>query len=173
MTTMRKPRKAKKGVPESGLGLLLREAFMSYNKSFCAALSEYGLTYSQWRHLWLLLRDGQLTPVELSHRAGVTKASSTGIIQFLVEQGIIQREHDQADRRKVNLSLTPKGIELIETLSLSGRIINRHARDGISDADYARMLETVRKMIANLDRLHADGDQDVLLRTICPRIPKR
>ncbi|MPY71778.1 MAG: MarR family transcriptional regulator [Alphaproteobacteria bacterium] len=160
-------------IPETGLGLLLREAFMSYQRNFQAALGEYGLTYSQWRHLWLLLRDGQLTPVELSERAGVKKASSTAIIQSMVERGLIRRARDREDRRKVNLSLTAAAIELIETLSLSGRIINRHARAGIDDDDFAAMLETLHKVIANLDQLGNVDSRETLLNTICPKIPKR
>ena len=160
-------------IPESGLGLLLREAFMSYGRNFRAALGEYGITYSQWRHLWLLLRDGPLTPVELSDRAGLKKASSTAIIQTLVEQNLIQRERDAKDRRKVNLSLTDEGIELIKRLSLSGRIINKHARNDVSDRDYAVTLKTLRRMVENLDRLNSETEQDVLLKLICPKVPKR
>ena len=177
MATLKDTSRAKKNkkhydIPANGLGLLLREAFASYQKNFLAALNEYGVTYSQWRHMWLLLRDERLTPAELSEQAGVKKASSTSVIQSLVERKFIERVNDVKDRRKVHLSLTEDGIEMIKLLSLSGRIINRYATEGIPEKNYAITLKTMRKMIENLDQLSGET-QDVLLKVICPKINKR
>jgi len=160
-------------IPGTGLGLLLREAFMAYGRNFQAALAEHGITYGQWRHLWLLLRDGSLTPVALSQRAGVKKASSTAVIDFLARRKLIRRAPDAHDRRRVNLSLTPAGIALMEVISVSSRIINLHARTGVSDREYARMVATLRKVIANLDGLDPASLHEVVRRTTCPKIPKR
>ena len=160
-------------IPEDWLGLLLAEALVSYGRNFRVALDEYGVTHAQFRHLTLLFLDGPLTPVELSDRVGVKKASSTAVIQSLVEQKLIRRTPDDKDRRKVNLSLTAKGIDLVNLLSRSTMVVNRHARDGVSDRDYALMVKVLRRMIDNLNRLNVETDPDALLRIICPKPPKR
>lgn len=168
-----KAQRKRSGIPPTGLGLLLREAFMTYGRKFQATLAEHGITYAQWRHLWLLLRDGELTPVELSRRAGVKKASSTAIIDSLARRGFIRRTPDAHDRRRVNLALTSDGIALMEVMSVSSRIINLHARAGIPDRAYKQMVATLRKVIANLDGIDLAALQEVVQRTTCPPLPKR
>lgn len=168
-----KAREERSPIPGTGLGLLLREAYTAYGRNFQSALAELGVTYAQWRHLWLLLRDGGLTPVELSRRAGVKKASSTAVIDFLARRRLIKRTPDAHDRRRVNLSLTASGIALLEAAAVSSRIINLHARTGVSDTEYARMVATLRKLIANLDGLDPAALHEVVSRTTCPKLPRR
>lgn len=160
-------------IPEDWLGLLLAEALVSYGQIFRIALDEYGITHSQFRHLTLLFLDGPLTPVELSDRVGVKKASSTAVIQSLVEQKFIKRTPDEQDRRKVNLSLTAKGARMVENLQRSTMVVNRHARENVPDRDYAMTVRVLRRMIDNLNRLNAETDPEALLRLICPPAVKR
>ena len=109
----------------------------------------------------------------LSQCAGVKKASSTAVIDFLARRKLIRRAPDAHDRRRVNLSLTPAGIALMEVIAVSSRIINLHARTGVSDREYARMVATLRKVIANLDGLDPASLHEVIQRTTCPKLPKR
>lgn len=160
-------------IPEGWLGLLLAEVLVSYGRNFRIALEEYGITHAQFRHLTLLFLHGPLTPVELSDRVGVKKASSTAVIQSLVERKLIRRTPDAGDRRKVNLSLTAKGNDLVERLSRSAKVVNTHAREGIPDRDYAATVKVLRRMIGNLNRLSEEGDPEALQALICPKRPKR
>ncbi len=59
----------------------------------------------------IILRD--LPPMvatnEIASKIKVTNGSMTGISDELVRRGLIIREHNQLDRRKIMLSLTPRG----------------------------------------------------------------
>jgi DNA-binding MarR family transcriptional regulator len=47
-------------------------------------------------------------PAELAGRAGVTRATMTGLIDTLERDGYVKREPDPTDRRMMTVSLTPK-----------------------------------------------------------------
>ena len=47
-------------------------------------------------------------PAELAGKAGVTRATMTGLIDTLEKDGFVKREPDPSDRRMMTVSLTPK-----------------------------------------------------------------
>lgn len=61
--------------------------------------------------LLLLLRDQPkgLAPHELAERAGVTRATITGLLDGLERDDFLVRRGDKEDRRKVSVRLTAKG----------------------------------------------------------------
>ncbi|MBB6098407.1 DNA-binding MarR family transcriptional regulator [Deinobacterium chartae] len=77
----------------------------------CAArLAPHRLSEGKFVLLFLLseLPEG-LAPHELAERAGVTRATITGLLDGLERDGFLSRHEDQADRRKVSVRLTEKG----------------------------------------------------------------
>lgn len=77
----------------------------------CAArLAPHHLSEGKFVLLFLLrdLPDG-LSPHELADRAGVTRATITGLLDGLERDGFLARHRDQEDRRKVTIRLTAKG----------------------------------------------------------------
>jgi len=73
--------------------------------------SRYGFTQARFIVLLTMLagKNGQYSPLELAERIGVRPPTMTGILDGLVKEGFIERIADASDRRRVNLSLTPKG----------------------------------------------------------------
>ena len=70
-------RAARRDVPSTGLGLLLREAYRAFSREFYAHLAHHGLTHAQWLHLWLLSRAGTLNCTFLvSPGASVTRVNA-------------------------------------------------------------------------------------------------
>jgi DNA-binding MarR family transcriptional regulator len=49
------------------------------------------------------------TPADLAGKAGVTRATITGLVDTLERDGLVKREHDSGDRRMMLVHLTPKG----------------------------------------------------------------
>lgn len=56
----------------------------------------------------------QITPTELAHKFSLTTARIATILNRLEEKGLIVREHDNKDRRKVYIHLTEAGAQLAE-----------------------------------------------------------
>lgn len=54
------------------------------------------------------------TPADLAEKAGVTRATMTGLVDTLERDGLVRREHDSGDRRMMLVHMTPKGVGAIE-----------------------------------------------------------
>lgn len=74
-------------------------------------LSRHGLLQGRWWVLILLMREDSLTstPSVLAEKAGVTRATMTGLIDGLERDGLVERLMDTRDRRSVSVRLTPSG----------------------------------------------------------------
>jgi MarR family transcriptional repressor of emrRAB len=74
---------------------------------------------SEGRFVVLFLLDGQregLAPHVLADKAGVTRATMTGLIDGLARTELVVRQADEADRRALRICLTPKGKRLAAKL---------------------------------------------------------
>ncbi|MCB5188901.1 MarR family transcriptional regulator [Methylobacillus caricis] len=79
-------------------------------------LAQHGLLQGRWWVLVLLLREDNLTssPSELAEKAGVTKATMTGFIDGLENEGLVSRLTDRKDRRKLKIKLTAAGLQKLD-----------------------------------------------------------
>ena len=62
----------------------------------------------------LVLAGGSMHMSELVARLRVTPSTTSGLVEKLVEQGLVSRSDDPADRRQVIVSTTAQGLELLE-----------------------------------------------------------
>ncbi|MFN3228807.1 MAG: MarR family winged helix-turn-helix transcriptional regulator [Asticcacaulis sp.] len=86
----------------------------------CAArLSPHKLSEGKFVLLFLLRGQAEgLSPHQLAGRAGVTRATITGLLDGLERDGFLGRHSDKPDRRAVTVRLTPKGQALADALLL-------------------------------------------------------
>lgn len=79
--------------------------------SDCARLlAPYGLSEGRFVMLFLLDAAGEgLAPNELAERAGVTRATVTGLLDGLEREALIERQAAKQDRRALRIQLTDKG----------------------------------------------------------------
>jgi DNA-binding MarR family transcriptional regulator len=79
-------------------------------------LARFNLTLPQFDVLAQLNREEGITQQQLANRLFVTKGNICGLMDRLMEQGLVERHADPDDRRAYMLHLTPKGKQLIETV---------------------------------------------------------
>ena len=86
------------------IGADLSEALDSF-------LATYGLLQGRWWVLILLMREADLTstPSMLAEKAGVSRATMTGLINGLLRDGFVSRQEDNNDRRSYTIKLTALG----------------------------------------------------------------
>ena len=102
--------------PKTGIGMLLRDADTAFNRYLTAQLAAHRVTFGQFQHLRNLWVEDGLTQAELSRRIGIEMASSTAILDSLAAGQLITRVRNAADRRKINVFLTPSGAALEKAL---------------------------------------------------------
>lgn len=110
----------------------------------CAALlAPHGLSEGRFVLLFLLeAAPGGLAPNALAERAGVTRATVTGLLDGLEREALIERQADEQDRRALRIVPTRKGKQLAK------RIFDQHGR-WIASL-YGNLSATERQQLAGL-----------------------
>jgi DNA-binding MarR family transcriptional regulator len=74
---------------------------------------QLGLTMPQLRTLFQIDYLGQTPMSRLAHSLEISVSAATGLVDRLVDHGLVQRQHDLHDRRIVQVETTPSGRSLI------------------------------------------------------------
>jgi len=80
------------------------------------AWMELNLTIAQLKSLFFIASEGAINSRKLAVTLGVTPSNVTGIIDRLVEQGLVSRVENPEDRRVLLLQATGKGEALLANL---------------------------------------------------------
>ena len=91
--------------------------------------TEVGITMAQAKVLYVVMAAGELRMSELAARLGVGSSSASGLVDRLVELGLLRRHDDPADRRQVVVTTTPEAVAMLERFrELDQRQLRRAAR---------------------------------------------
>jgi long-chain acyl-CoA synthetase len=82
------------------------------------ALAQMDLTLPQYRVLGILA-EGSAAASGLAGRLAVRPSSVTAIIDGLVARGLVDRKHEEGDRRRVALRLTAEGARIVAEADVS------------------------------------------------------
>ena len=108
----------------------------------------HGLSLMGAHVLALLEMHGPTPMSRLADDLGVALPNATGIIGRLAERGIVDREHADADRRVVLVSLTENGRHLIGEMEEARRGRIRRLVDELDPEQQERLLHAVRDLRA-------------------------
>jgi long-chain acyl-CoA synthetase len=75
------------------------------------ALATADLTLPQYRVLGILGGGPEASSV-LAEKLAVSRPSVTGVVDGLVARGLVRRDHDATDRRRIGIELTSDGLRL-------------------------------------------------------------
>lgn len=82
-------------------------------------LSRYDLTMPQFNILRILRGAGDVLSVNTVKERMIEKSpNTTRLMDKLIEKGFMERVRCEKDRRVVYVNITPKGLELLQTLDL-------------------------------------------------------
>jgi DNA-binding MarR family transcriptional regulator len=108
-----------------------------------------GLTVPQLLCLRHIHQHRFLTPGTLASYLFITKATVTGILDRLESRGLVKRERNDPDRRKICVALTPKGEKL--AMEAVWPLQEQFARNlaGLSESQCEKIRETL-SLIADM-----------------------
>ncbi|QHW35043.1 MarR family transcriptional regulator [Paenibacillus rhizovicinus] len=78
--------------------------------------AEYDVSIIQIR-LFGILRDRELSMLQLAQYLGLDKSSMTGLINRVERRGLVERSNSPRDGRVINVQVTAKGHEIIRVVS--------------------------------------------------------
>ncbi|WP_047551504.1 MarR family winged helix-turn-helix transcriptional regulator [Methylotenera sp. G11] len=117
-----------------------------------ACLSKHGLLQGRWWVLILLMREDSKTstPSVLADKAGVTRATMTGLIDGLEQGGLVERVYAKDDRRSVLVRLTDAGQAKLDIVMPDYYRRLRQCMQGLDDqkrTQLQQMLELINSGI--------------------------
>ena len=129
------------------------EALIAYKKVHRALLTS---TASRWRHLDIsmqqlraiyLLRDEEVATVgRLAELFGIAMPAASILADRLVRAGYVERNEDPTDRRRVLLTLTRAGVQLVTDLREGSHQHLRRWMSQLSPADLSALTRGWRAL---------------------------
>ncbi|MCM2973303.1 homoprotocatechuate degradation operon regulator HpaR [Larsenimonas suaedae] len=104
--------------PTPSLTLALLQARESAMDFFRPHLNRNNITEQQWRVIRILWQADKQTleSYQLAERACILRPSLTGVLMRLEQNGLVHRWKPETDQRRLCVTLTPKGNELLESM---------------------------------------------------------
>lgn len=111
-----------------------------------SSLLDYDITLQQIRAFAFVYAHGQTPMKRLADALGIRPNVATGIVQRLVDRGLIERRENPDDRRVRLLSVTDQGDALIDDLAAIILAKTREALERLSDEQLRRLHEILAEM---------------------------
>ena len=144
--------------PDDSIGYWLMYA----QRCFSATLAEllrrqcaeqgkaYVITTHQWGVLSHLAQAQELTISTLAQRLVVDAPAVTNIVQRLEQSGLVERVRDREDQRRVSVSLSEEGREIMRTLQPVFEAFNEQLLPG---QERQALLEDLQRFVARISPL--------------------
>ena len=138
--------------------LRAREAVMRH---FRPSLRDHGLTEQQWRILRALTSTDAIEVTELAHVAFLLGPSLSRILRDLEARHLIERKVVKADQRRVIVSISARGLRLIEAVAPSSEAIYAAMTERYGARKLARLQEMLLALEGCLSELRTGNEEDM------------
>jgi MarR family transcriptional regulator, organic hydroperoxide resistance regulator len=150
------------GLPlERSVGYQVRMTHRALQRYLQIKIKPHGVTLGTWYFLRALWHEDGLTQRELSRRIGTREPTTMTAILAMEANGLVRRVRNNADRRKQNVFLTPKGRRLkSKLLPLASEVVNT-ATAGLGERELALFLGFLSTVQRNLEPVVADETPEI------------
>ena len=118
-------------------------------------LEPHGVNQSQADCLYFLIR-GETSPSQIAQKIGLDPSNLSRIIREFEGRGWVRREVDDANRRRVLLSLTPEGVAAAGRIDPHAGEVDAALRSHLSERELATLLKILRKIERGMDDAEVD-----------------
>jgi len=136
------------------VGHLLRRAYQRHTALFQQIIPDTQLTAAQFVVLCAVRDSGACSLSEIVKLTAIDQATVRGVIDRLKTRKLLAVRHDEADRRKVLVSLTPDGQTLVGEMVPFAFEITEKTFNGFNPAERLALVYLLNKMC------EADGSAD-------------
>lgn len=104
------------------------------------------ITPTQFSALVRMSDNGECSQNHLGRLAGMDVATIKGVVDRLIHRGLAQSRPDTKDKRRLLVSLTDKGTELIEEMKEAGRAITAETLQPLTAQEQKTFLKILKKI---------------------------
>lgn len=115
------------------------------------AYAPYGISRGEFDVLATLRRAGEpytLSPRRLSSTLMLTTGGMTGRLDKLEDAGLLRRSPDPHDRRGLQVTLTEKGLSVIDEAVGAGLAVQKEALSTLDEEKAAQLASLLRELLA-------------------------
>ncbi|MEU1405578.1 MarR family transcriptional regulator [Streptomyces sp. NPDC005728] len=119
------------------------------------AYEPYGISRGEFDVLATLRRAGEpytLSPRQLSATLMLTTGGMTGRLDKLERAGLLRRSPDPHDRRGLQVTLTDKGLDIIDQAVGAGLAVQTEALSSLDDEQAGQLAGLLRELLAGTRR---------------------
>jgi MarR family transcriptional regulator, organic hydroperoxide resistance regulator len=114
-------------------------------------LQPYELTWTAWVVLWVVWIWRDIETRHVAAEAGISKGTLTGVASTLERRGLLSRRSHPGDARRVLLTLTDAGAELMDKLFPEFNRAEQFATAELGDQDKLLLAQALRTIVQHLE----------------------
>jgi DNA-binding MarR family transcriptional regulator len=107
------------------------------------------LSHAEFLYVYTVYTWGEMGPAEITRRLGVSKAAATNILNSLIRKGHIDRVPSPADARRMNVTLTQQGRQVVKRWLQFAEETKAVATKGFTDEESEQLWNFLHRMIDN------------------------
>jgi len=139
------------------LGFLIADAARAFRRTWSPMIARHGVSAGIFPFLRIISERDGLTFRELADAVHMRGPTTVEIVKDMEARGLVRRERNRDDGRKVNLFLTAKGRRAWQAVIPAVVAINRHAEARLTAAERTQLKALLRRVRANLETLPDEG----------------
>ncbi len=131
------------------LAYLLMQASQAVSKEFQSCLSSTGVTVIEWRVLSTLIDHPRISVGELLERVICKQSTLSKTIDRMETKGWITRSLDYQDRRKIQVTIDPDGLEISRSLLIKAKELEQSELQGFGKKEISTLKKVLRELIGH------------------------
>lgn len=135
----------------NSIGYLLNTSARLLKRNLDSKLIEFDITTSQWAVLKLLSVESTLTQAQIAEKLNSDRATSGSVIERLIKKELLLKRTNSSDRRAFDISLSQKGIDIVESLTKLAVESNQQALQGITECEVNTLYKVLKQITNNLE----------------------
>lgn len=141
---------------ETSLGYQVNQLARLLANELRRRIEPYGVVPGQFAQLLALYEADGVTQAELCAEVQIEQPTMAATLSRMERDGLVDRTPDPADRRRALVTLTPHARDLRPELTTAAASVNTDATAGLTEAELTAFMQTLTKLIRNLDTRPAD-----------------
>lgn len=115
-------------------------------------LQPYDLTWTAWVVLWVVWIWQEIETRHVAAEAGISKGTLTGVAATLQRRGLLARRVHPGDGRRVLLTLTDQGSELMDKLFPEFNRAEQFVTATLGDDEKLALAQSLRAIVRHLEQ---------------------
>lgn len=137
---------------------LIHNAELFNDATMTLFMKKFGLNVniSQILALSKLKEEGSQRPSSLAQSLGYTSGAITKLTNNLLRAGYVLREHQEDDRRVILITITEKGLEVLDEAQHQGQNMRNEVYSVLNTEEVEQLLNIQRKLYERVKQLNKD-----------------